>query len=143
MDSRVRSLNRHLVKYDKDLFVRRDGRGTIHLYRMKPLVVWHKFEGISLGAAINSEQYIMSLTHNWKETGRPADWGVLPFMARVQEIDGWNQGDEYDEFCKRRIRTEEDRKRINRNDFKARATDLRRDFARATNDLRMGGEKPF
>lgn len=143
MDSRVKLLNKRVREYDRDLFLRRDGGGTIHLYRKKPIVFWYKWEGERLGAVVVKEQYIMSLTDNWYHEGTPVDWGTEPLLRRIREIDGWGQGDEYQEFCKRRESKERDHVRMRRNEWRALAADSRREFAKATNEFRMGGNSPI
>lgn len=139
MDSRVKLLNRRVKEYDGDLFLRRDGGGKLHLYRKKPIVFWHSYRGQRLGAVVIKEQYIMSLTDNWKQDGVGVDWGTEPLLRRIREIDGHQNDLDYDEFCRRRENAERDRVRIRRNENRALAADARRDFAKATNDLRMGG----
>jgi len=83
------------------------------------------------------DQFIMSFTEDWQEGSKPVDWGVEPLLERIQEIDSWRDDTGYQRFCERRERNERIKKQTLRNELRARAADMRVDFAKATNDLNL------
>lgn len=135
MDSRTRTVNRLVKSYDEALMARRDGKGVIHVYRKKPRAACFEHNGIQYVHVFNVDDYIFSLTDTWKHEGRPVERGLEPIWQKISELDSWRDDTGYDEFAKRRERAEADKKRMRRNEFRARAADARRDFAKATNDI--------
>lgn len=80
-------------------------------------------------------QFITALTHDWKLTGIPVDRGIDPLMFKIRQMDSWQRGSELDAMRKRREREKEDQDRQKRNETRAIAADLRKEFAAATNDI--------
>lgn len=135
MDYRVNTLNKHVRNYDQDLFLKRDSFGVIHLYRKKREMKFFEHDDQKYGYSCDNEQYIMSLTRDWKASNRGVDWGIEPLMRRISEIDSWRDDTGYDQFCKHRELHETYKKQSLKNELRARASDIRSDFARATNDV--------
>jgi hypothetical protein len=100
---------------------------------------WESFslDGDTLLVSHPSPELILCFTDNWSIRGNRADWGLEPLAYKLREMDGWNR-DVYTEFDKQRERLTENKARSRRNEFKALAYDLRRDFAKATNDINTG-----
>lgn len=80
-------------------------------------------------------QYVLSLTDNWKPDGNPVEWGEVPLLEMLSSMDTWRSSTDLGELRQRRERDEELRKNSIKNEIRARAADLRKDFARATNDI--------
>lgn len=136
MDFRVRRITQLVKGYDQDLFAMRDEHGVVHIYRKKPRIMGSfNWGGCEYAYSGIENQYIFSLTHNWKFAGRPVEWGIEPIYEYLTEIDSWRDDRGYDEFCKLREKREEWKKESQRHEFRARAADMRRDFAKATNDI--------
>lgn len=79
--------------------------------------------------------FILALTDTWHLSGTPVDWGVEPLMLELRSRDQWNQDRAFDEMIRRREAMEADRIRGRKNQFRAVAADMRREFAEATNDI--------
>lgn len=84
-------------------------------------------------------QLILSLTHDWKPSGRPVNWGVEPVLEMLRSMDSWTDPRMFSRMVERRERMEVDSERSKRNEIRARAADMRSDFARATNDINTAG----
>jgi hypothetical protein len=115
-------INRAVKKLDSRLFAIKDTFGVIQVLRKNHLD--------------DSTDFILALTENWQANGKPIDAGTDYVMHRLRYCDGWNNND-YDEFCKKRDMMEVDRKRQTRNEFRAVAADMRKDFAKATSDFNL------
>lgn len=134
MDSRVRRINRILKDYDTDLFCARDGE-CLHVYRKKPRMQGSfEYEGATYAYTGVENQYIFSMTHNWKFEGRPVEWGMDNIVSHLNFIDSW-KNDDYEKFVKLREQKEKWREESKSNNRRALAADMRKDFARATNDI--------
>ncbi len=134
MDWRVKRLTEELKKHDRTLKAVRTNTGMIQ--------VWRTAERWSAADLIDGEsddsqpmQFIAALTDNWNVTGKPIDLGIDPLMWKIQSMDSWNKGSMLDDMRKKRELAKEDRKRIIANENKARAYDLRKDFAKAVNEI--------
>lgn len=84
-------------------------------------------------------QLILSLTHDWKPSGMPVEWGVEPVLEMLRSMDSWTDPSMFTRMIARRERMESDAERAKRNEIRARAADMRRDFARSTNDINTSG----
>lgn len=136
MDQKLRQMNRLLKRYDSDLVSRRYMDGALAILRKRRGYDFYRMPGdCVLWFGFDWEQLVLPLTDNWIETGKPVDWGIEPILAQMQKIDGWRDDSDYDRFCEDRQRRRDNKQRAFRNEMRARAYDLRRDFARATNDI--------
>ncbi len=134
MDSRVRILNKHLKSYDWQLVSMRLG-DRINVYRYN--TYWEPFEWQNKKYlyAKKVPQFILSLSENWLADGKPVDWGIEPLMRKIREMDQWRDDSMYENLTKQRERFKELKEREFKNNVKALAYDMRRDFAQATNDI--------
>jgi hypothetical protein len=66
--------------------------------------------------------------------GKPVEWGIEPLLGRLREIDNHNH-DVLSRIWEENETKEQLRKRSQVSDIKAMAYDVRRDFARAVNDV--------
>jgi len=124
-----------LKEYDQDLFCQRDA-DTLHVYRKKPRVEGtFEYQGVTYAYAGVENQYIFSLTHNFKFGGRPVDWGIEPLREYLSEIDSWRDDTGYEKFVKARELNQKWKDESKTNEIRAIAADMRVDFAKATNDL--------
>lgn len=134
MNWRLDSLNRWLQMYDKSLFAK-VSYGRVDVCRKVDSL--HKALTVTEDQPPSS-QYIFSLTDNWKITGTPVDRGHMPILHHLQWLDSWNDDRMFDKMKRNREREEENAARANRNEIRAQAYDMRREFAKATNDIRLG-----
>lgn len=135
MDSRTRRLNEVMKAYDSKLMVKRNSKGVINVYRERAIADSFQHERITYVYVKPVYDLIVSLTDNWSDDGRPVDWGVEPLLAKFRQMDSWRDDTGYAKFCESRERYERDQERMRKNEIRARAADLRKDFAKATNDI--------
>lgn len=84
-------------------------------------------------------QLILSLTHDWKPSGQPVEWGIEPVLERLRSMDSWTDPSMFTRMVSKRERMESDKARSKSNEIRARASDMRQEFARATNDFNTAG----
>lgn len=137
MYARERYLTRVVKSYSPDLFVKQTMGGILNLMRRASRMDTFEWNGVVYAYSKPVDQFIMSFTEDWQEGSKPVDWGVEPLLERIQEIDSWRDDTGYQRFCERRERNERIKKQTLRNELRARAADMRVDFAKATNDLNL------
>lgn len=135
MDARLRQLNRHIKNYDGDLYVARTEQGMVQVMRKSYRWDEFDFDGKTVKYLRPQPQPILPLTEDWKYSGRPVEWGIEPIMQRLKDMDAWRDDSYFDAMKKRREDKELDEQRIKRNNIRAWAADMRRDFAKSTNDI--------
>lgn len=118
-----------LQDYDRDLYLD-EGRDGL-------LIVMRKVDALHKSMVLDGPpaQPVFYLTEDFTMNTPPVNWGVEPVMTKLRSMDAWAADFTYEDIRKRRERIEEDKKRANRNELRARAADMRRDFAKATNDF--------
>lgn len=135
MDARVRSVDRLVREYDSKLLARRDAHGVIHIYRKRPIADSFTFQGINYVHVQHVDDYVISLTDTWTHEGRPVEWGLEPIWRKFLQMDSWRDDTGFAKFCESRERYERDKHRMLKNELRAKAADMRPEFAKATNDL--------
>jgi hypothetical protein len=135
MDERVRALTREVKKLDAKLYAYRASNGMIQIHREGDRLEASDFNQSAPELARLNPQFILALTDTWTLQGQPVEWGLEPVLTRLREMDSWNSGFSYEAFTKERDRRNQDKERVKRNNIRAIASDLRKDFAKATNDI--------
>ena len=135
MDWSVKRLNDELKKHDPLLYALKTNSGMRQVWRKA-----EKKDAAYAGFTEETEtsspcQFILALTEDWKLTGHAVEWGIEPVMQKILEMDSWRDDSTLSQIRKERERQKDIREQSRRNDLKARALDMRRDFARATNDI--------
>jgi len=131
MDSRLNLLNEDLKRYDRFLFAKKNSYGMVSIYRSPdPLK-----RGLS--PAPLHPYWICSLTDNWNRTGQPVERGIVQVMEFLRNADG-HRHDRLDTVRKNREKKEAIRKNRERNEIRDIAADLRKDFAKATDEYVIG-----
>lgn len=136
---RVERINEVIKNHDPKLFCRSmDGKLCIFRENWK----WEPYE-------VDDDVYyfirpnhflIIAMTTDWRISSAPADWGLLPIMRRLDEIDLWKR-----DLSSEVIKQEEDysdmksRERMSNNE--AFLKEFRPQFAKATNDVVVSGLK--
>lgn len=134
MNTWLKRINRELKYYDRELYAVQINE-AVQIYRKSVRWEYFEFEGMKFAYSRLNPWFTLSLTDNWRIDGKPVEWGIEPLMDRLRSMDQWRDDRTYDQLCSERERNEENRKRAYRNEVRARAYDMRRDFARATNDI--------
>lgn len=126
-------IEKALKAHDSKLFVIKTHRGVLQVYREpeKSLGLYRP----DISGSIPTPMLVFCLTDNWRLDGRPVRWGVEPVMNRLRAMDSWADSLSFDEMKSNRERLEADESRQRTNEFRAIAADMRRDFAKATNDI--------
>ena len=141
MDAKVESLTRALKSYDRYLYAERSSSSElIGVYRNN--VRWDTYEwyGSQLSVSRLSPEPVMFLTTTWNIHGQPVDWGIEPVMARLRESDCWNH-DNLDEVTAQNEALKRNKDQSQSNELRAMAADMRKDFAKATNDINTSSLK--
>ena len=132
----LRSYNRVLKSYDKDLFADRNIDGTLCVFRhskaFEPVI---ETEGFRLLNLKKRKQYIFALTDTWGLSGNPRDWGVDDVLDHVQKIDSLSNQNFLDAADKLNERVEQKKKRGLKNEMEAFWSHERRRFAKATDHI--------
>jgi hypothetical protein len=139
-DHRLGQINRVVSSYDPRLFAIRSSDGVIHVLRQgtKP-----GDSDYSLDHPVRrpNPQFIFCLTDNWQLGGVPVEWGMEPVWNRLREMDTWGRysrpEDRLQEMRAQRDRVDADHERQTSNNNRAIAMELRKDFAKASNDIVM------
>ncbi len=134
MDWRVRRYTEELKKHDRTLFAMKTNTGMIQVWRRAEK--WSAAE-LTYEESNSSQpmQYILAITDNWKLDGIPIDRGIDPLMAKISQMDSWQQMEPLSSMRNKREQEKQDKDRQNRNEIRAIAADCRREFAAACNDI--------
>lgn len=131
---RIHSINRELRKYDRDLFA---------IARHDRVDICRRVDSLHKSFRMVEEmppesQYLFSLTDDWKNTGSPVDLGLELLREHLNSLDAWRDDSFFKTIQENRVREQELSRKRFKNEVRARAYDIRSDFAKATNDLRLG-----
>jgi GTPase involved in cell partitioning and DNA repair len=135
MDWQVTRINQEVKRYDKTLFAHRNMNNTILILRKADRLEASDYNQIEPNLASLNPQLILALTDNWKANGKNCDRGIEPVMQMIRSMDTWSKEDQLPIMRKKREEEEEQKKRSFRNNVGALAADIRKDFAKATNDI--------
>lgn len=130
----IRAINRELKYFDRELYAVKSDVGLVQIYRKGIRWEYFDFGSDRLIYSRLNPHYILSLTENWTLESAPVEWGIEPLMGRLREIDNHNH-DVLGRIHKDNEKREQLKRRASVNEYKAAAYDLRRDFARAVNDV--------
>lgn len=120
-----------LRRFDKDLYARRNLFGHMVVMRRNQNPAAYEY----MDGKLSQDQFIIALTDNWALRGKPVEWGYEPIYSKLREMDSWSRQTLYEEFCKARELREQDEERQRTNELHAHLADIRKDFAKATNDI--------
>lgn len=132
--TRLDRLNEVVKAYDSDLSVIQEPGGMLQVHRTLSRVKGSQYGLKPANLDEYHPQFLFALTDTWTLFGQPVDWGIEPLMETLRSLDQWN-AETFEDMVKRRERNKADQERIRDNEFRARAADMRKDFARATNDI--------
>lgn len=130
-------ITREVKTHDSKLYCARNTEGMLCIYRKSFRYESYQLEDSSwLTVSRPAPHFIFALSDNWNSNGKPVEWGVLPILARLKALDLWNRDivgemeDQYEKEEKSNLRTL-------RNNTESFLLDFRKQFARATNDVRV------
>lgn len=136
MEYWLRRLNQEIQKHDENLRAKRHGE-RIDIFRESTRYVPYCVFGKTIWVSVPIFYDVFSLTHNFKKTGVPVNWGIEPVCQRLKMIDTWNHPDFMDRLIKDYEKMKESEKRSRMNDFESFAHDFRPEFKRAFNEYNV------
>lgn len=136
MNSKLKLLAKELKAYDRELVLHQDDH-TKKVTIMRKKTYWEtvEFEGKTIQYSRTYPDYVISLTKDWKMNSEPVDWGIEPVLNKIKESDPWRDSNYFTDFVKQRENLEAMRRESKRGQIRDLAYDMRREFARATNDI--------
>lgn len=135
MFTRVSRINEVVKKYDRRLYAIQIPQGMIQIHRQADRMEASDFNQEIPETAHLFPQFIFALTDTWKLQGQPVDWGIEPIRQKLRQLDSWRDDSHYARIVENRDRIARDKDRMHKNELRATALDMRRDFAKATNDI--------
>lgn len=131
---RASRLTQFLRQYDKALYVLKAGT-MLQIWRRE----WPLVRGLTPVSARPLEQFILAVTDDWTLGGKPVEWGIEPILDQLKFMDSWRDDSYYDRMMRYRENEEKLKQRSKKNNLRALAMDSRRDIAKASDELRFGG----
>lgn len=122
---RIKSLNRILKSYDRELYAQCTKLPRIDVYRRNR-------DGLS------APHFVFALTDNWSVSGRPVEWGLEVVIQRLKAIDLWNNGETFEDLEKQYEKKAEQGQKNLKNDIESFLGEFRHQFARATDGINTG-----
>jgi len=145
MRGRVERLTEVVRRYDRRLYAYREKDGVIHILREGSTVDASDYFQDEPDPVLSNPQYVFSLTDDWSMNGKPVERGIDPIWFKLSLMDSHQDhrslSERRAERQAARDRVEEEKKRARRNDFRAKALDMRSEFAKVTNDINTSGMK--
>lgn len=135
MSWKVHNINRRLKRFDRSLFTYTNIEGKVLVMRKADRLEASDYHQEEMNLDEIRPQIIFALTHDWTVYGRSVDWGIEPILEKLRSMDSWASTAWISEMRKENERIKEDKKRMERNEFRATASDMRKEFAKATNDI--------
>lgn len=133
---RAQVITREIKKHDRELFCRPDHRGVLQILRRKTVPHVYDINGTEIIVPLDAPALIMALTDTWQPNGRPVDWGLLPILARLQEVDGHNR-DVLAEIYEQREKQEQKNRRAIKHEAEEFARANRDSFREAFKDVNV------
>lgn len=136
IDGRVKTITSHLKRYDSDLFADRNNDGFINIMRNHKVYDHFKYQDKNLFVSAIRPQFVTVLTSDWTHNTDPVEWGIEPLLHKIKQMDQWTKKENaLEEIRRHNEQVDKNKERALRNEVRARAADLRRDFALATSDI--------
>ena len=135
MDTYVKRLTQEVKSYSKDLYADRSPNGNVQIYRRATRYESYEFQGKILTVSLPLPQLVLCLTDNWLPSGKPVEWGIEPLCSKIRAIDSHRDDSYFEKMVKQREEIDSTNKQSRRNEIRAIAADMRKDFAKATNDV--------
>lgn len=139
------AVNKLLKRYDPDLFLSRD-QGVWRIMRKSYTLETYDLGGFVLRNLAYKPVLICPLTHNWRITGKPVEWGLEPLWEKLQKMDFWTNKRALEELELEEERQEEAKKRSFRNKIEDFWYETHDKFKKSTNDVlthSMDKKKPL
>lgn len=127
---RAERITRAIKSHDRLLYCDENKEGKLCVYRKSTRYEAYRLDDDSiLQFARPTPHFIFAITHDWRASGNPVDWGILPIMARLRAIDLWNR-DLAEEIIQQEERNIEASARDRRNNTESFLLEFRKQFAK-------------
>jgi len=135
MDTELFRFNKLVRRFDRDLSARRSIHGVIQICQKKRR--WDAFDldGQIIRYAYDDLSPVFGLTHNWSSFGDGVSWGVLPVLAKLNEISLSRRDELRRELEKERDRLDEEKRRDRMNKFEGIAEETHAVYKEALKDV--------
>lgn len=134
---RATVIEREIRKYDDLLYCEKSRDGKLCIYRKGRRIESYDLDGTALHVVLDDPYLVLALTDTWNLNGEPRDWGVMPILQRLQMIDCWKR-DLAKESIESVERANSSDNRAADNHIESYLKDIRKSFARATDDIVTG-----
>jgi hypothetical protein len=132
IDSR---LTKKIRQYDRDLYVYENEEGLKMVMRKANRLEASDYFQAEEDPSLLNPQVIFPLTETGSFGSKPVEWGIERILWKIKGMDIWRDSSWLTERKKRLERIEEDKKRQQKNEFRALAADIRTEFAKKVNDI--------
>lgn len=134
--STIDSLNRTLKVYDRELYAKENRDGILCVLRKKKRFIHvGDFNGVALFDLVDSPDFVLALTDNWKTNGTPREWGALVVIERLRQTDVWHDPDLIDKIDRENAKIDEMRSKDRISNTEAFLLDNKRGLQKAWNDI--------
>lgn len=125
--------------FDRELFCEMNMEGKPCIYRKSTRVETYDLgDGNVLLNVRPSSHYIFALTHNWRPQGEVVEWGALPILKKLREIDSWNR-DIAEEIIQKEEKWKESQDRSRKNHMESFMYELKDHVKEETKDVIIPG----
>jgi hypothetical protein len=132
---RAAQLTEHLKNYDRELYCEKNSMGKLCVFRNSKR--WELFDlgEQSLWVARSAPYLIFTLTHDWSPHGEAVDWGYMPIIQRIQQMDNWNRS-VVEDVIDQHEKHEASRNRDVKNKIEAGVAEMYPHFKKTFSDIR-------
>lgn len=120
-------------EYDS-MLVAKSRYGRIDILRKGFCYVPFEIDGVVIHAVHENDWPVISLTHNFKNDGRPVEWGIEPIIAKLRSMDLWKRNIA-DEAIEAKEKADQSQERGLDNNLEAFWKDNRRLWAKNFDDV--------
>ena len=136
MSYQALAYTRAVKRYSKDLYCAPNLSGTLCIFRnakrFVPVCVTDDFKLLNL---VIDKQLVFAMTDTWSPSGTPRAWGIDVVLDRLKEHDLQARERFFEELEAENERVRKSKDRAISNELEAFASEYRREFAKATNDI--------
>lgn len=131
---RAKEVTKFIQRFDRELFCEMGREGKLCVFRKGQSVESYDVDGQVIHFIRPTPYLVFALTDDWTIHGEPREWGLMPILTRLQEIDLWNR-DLAKESLESIEKGKNSRERALDNHLESFLKENRREFARLTNDI--------
>lgn len=132
------SLTREVRKHDKNLYAKRNAKGTMCIWcNHKRTESYSLDENTSLSVVVEDPYLVFALTDTWGVRGNPAPWGATVVLNRLKAMDLANNPKIMEDLEKEDERVDESKRRDFVNSTESFLYDFRSQFKKTFNDINV------